>query len=453
MLQQKPEYILAEDFNRARYNFDIKLPLKPLDNNTPNPFYVARKDNAVAKLEEQLLDSFIDPPTLYFSGHRGCGKSTELRRLALNPDIQKKYWVVHFTIRDVADINDLDYRDVLLAIGSQMYQQYQEDGHKMPEQLLIELNSWYGTLIEEITTSKSRIRGFEIEGGIDALLAKAGLKMKLEPKTRIEVRQLLEKDITGLINVINEISLVIQTKMQKWPLILIDDLDKQTNLTRAKDIFIEKVGQMQQPNCAIVYTVSSALFYSTSFGSDTHAFLPNIKLYNRLSPDVIDEAGYTFMRQYIRRRVSEKLIATEVADRIIHYSGGVFRELARLMRIAFFLARRRGDGQVIMEDAEGAATEARNAYRRGLDATHLLYLRSVRQFNNLHKSEQLGELLQSLALLEYRNGDIWLDVHPVLNKLLDDLTDDVWEMLRGEASVAAAREATIAAAIAKGQDN
>ena len=435
MLQRQPEYILAEDFSRARYNFNISLPLGPLDDDTPNPFYVARTDNAIAQLEEDLLDIFTTPPKLFFSGHRGCGKSTELRRLALNPNIQEKYWVVHFTIRDVADVNDLDYRDVLLAIGSQMYQQYQDEGNKLPKQLLAKLNSWYGTLVEEIITTGSRIRDFEIEGGIDALF-KAGLKMKLEPKTRSEIRQVLEQNITGLINVIDEISLVVQGEMGKWPLILIDDLDKQTDLARAKDIFVMREGIMKQPDCAIIYTVSSALFYSPEFGSTVHPFLPNIKLYDRTTPDTQYEVGYAFMREYIKRRVQPSLLTKEAEDRVIHYSGGVFRELARLMQQSFFFAKRRSNAKVQVADVESAAMEMRNAYRRGLDAISLIYLERIRQLNSLHKSVHFGDLLQTLALLEYRNGANWFDVHPVLNELLDNLTDEEWEMLRKEADVA-----------------
>ncbi|MCZ7667841.1 MAG: hypothetical protein M5U34_11820 [Chloroflexi bacterium] len=106
-----------------------------LPDGAQNPFYVQRPGNPTGELEDALLAPYFKPPKFFFSGHKGCGKSTELRRLSDNAEIQQKFWPVHFTIRDEADINDLDFRDVLLAIGGQMYRQYREEGRKLDKQL------------------------------------------------------------------------------------------------------------------------------------------------------------------------------------------------------------------------------------------------------------------------------------------------------------------------------
>jgi hypothetical protein len=69
---------------------------------------------------------------------------------------------------------------------------------------------------------------------------------------------------------------------------------------------------------------------------------------------------------------------------------------------------------------EWAATEIRNEYRRILDKEDLKLLKRVVETNRLEYNDRLTPLLQLLALLEYRNGENWCDVHPVLRKLLDD---------------------------------
>ena len=76
------KYITATDLDRAWLNFDLDLPLEMEPDGTPNPFYVDRPGNPVAELEQALLAPFYRLPKYFFSGHRGCGKSTELRRLA-----------------------------------------------------------------------------------------------------------------------------------------------------------------------------------------------------------------------------------------------------------------------------------------------------------------------------------------------------------------------------------
>jgi hypothetical protein len=129
------EYIVGEDFDRAWLNFELDLPLKPREEGEPNPFYVDRPHNPLGELEDNLLAPFFKPPKFFFSGHRGCGKSTELLRLGANPQIREKYLPVHFTIRDEADINDLDFRDVLLSMAGQIYRTYHEKGGTLPKQM------------------------------------------------------------------------------------------------------------------------------------------------------------------------------------------------------------------------------------------------------------------------------------------------------------------------------
>jgi len=78
------EYVTAMDLGRAWLSFELDLPLEVEPDGPPNPFYVDRPGNPVAELEQALLAPFYRLPKYFFSGHRGCGKSTELRRLAVN---------------------------------------------------------------------------------------------------------------------------------------------------------------------------------------------------------------------------------------------------------------------------------------------------------------------------------------------------------------------------------
>lgn len=413
------EYIKAKDFDRAWLNFELDLPLEPGENGKSNPFYIDRPGNPIAELEDALLAPFYRAPKFFFSGHRGCGKSTELLHLMGNPEIRRKYWPINFSIREEADIIDLDFRDVLLAIGGRMYREYRKQGGQLPPQLLKELNSWRGKVEEEIDTVLAGRYSVETSAGIDAFFANAGLKMKLEPATRAEIRQVIEKDITGLIDVINNIAAAIVENEGRIPLILIDDMDK-PGLEEARAIFQERREIMMQPNCAIVYTVSSALFYSKEFDAirDRAIFLPNIKLHPYLSPEQQHQEGYETLRRFAYLRMNTNLISGEALEAAISDSGGVFREMARIMRTAIGRARRRLVAQVECVDIEWATTEIRNEYRRILDKDDIEILKSVHEHNRLEYSDRLRPLMQLLAILEYRNGENWCDVHPALRKLI-----------------------------------
>jgi hypothetical protein len=301
-----------------------------------------------------------------------------------------------------------------------MFRDYRKAGGKLPEQLLKELNGWRGKVEEEVKTIRSGRGSYELDAGIDAFFYNTGLKMKLEPVVRAELRQVFEKNITGLISVINNIATAIYIKEHRIPLILIDDLDK-PNLEEARAIFHDRRNIMMQPNCAIIYTVSSALFYTKEFEAirDQAIFLPNIKLHPHCQPEVKDREGFLTLRRFVHVRLDPGLVDPLAIEEAITNSGGVFREMARIMRTAIGRARRRRATRVEIVDVEWACTEIRNEYRRILDKTDIEILKRVHQQNRLEYDDRLRPLLQLLAVLEYRNGENWCDIHPVLRRLIE----------------------------------
>ncbi|MCC7119737.1 MAG: hypothetical protein IT310_14525 [Anaerolineales bacterium] len=413
------EYRKATDFDRAWLNLEQDLPLKPGSNGRANPFYIQRPGNPINELTDALLASFYRPPKFFFSGHRGCGKSTELLHLLSNVEIQKKYWPINFSVREETDIADLDFRDVLLCIGSRLFREYRRKGGELPEQLLKELNGWKGKVEKQISTILEGRNEYELGASIDAFFANAGLKMKLEPATRVELRQVVETDITGLIAIINHIAAAIYNQERRIPLILIDDMDK-PDLDRARAIFHDRREIMLQPNCAIVYTVSSALFYSKEFDAirDQALFLPNINLRDAETEARL-EAGFGALEKFVGVRMDMSLIQPAALEEAIAYSGGVFREMARIVRTAIGHARRRQAAQLEASDVEWAAAEIRNEYRRILSNDDIKLLKKVMDSKRLEFSDRLRSLLQLLAILEYRDDEKnWCDVHPVLRKML-----------------------------------
>lgn len=415
------DYIKATDFERAWLNFELDLPLKPTKDFKPNPFYINRPGNPIAELIDGLLAPFYNPPKFFFSGHRGCGKSTELLHLLSTDEIHKKYWHINFSIREEADIIDIDYRDVLIAIGGRLFREYQKTGQKLSKQLLDEINGWRGKVEKETSTILSgRLSDIALDASISAFFANAGLKMKLEPATRIQLRQVVERDITGLIAIINRIAATIYHQEKRIPLILIDDMDK-PDLDKARAIFHDRREIMMQPNCAIVYTVSSALFYSKEFDAirDRALFLPNIYLHPPLHPEQHNIEGYQVLEKSINLRMKDDLFEQSALEAAISYSGGVFRELSRIVRTGIGHARRRQGNRIEKADIEWAASEIRNEYRRILDREDLKLLKKVNTDNRLEYNDRLRSLLQILAVLEYRDKENWCDVHPVLKQLLN----------------------------------
>jgi hypothetical protein len=142
-------------------------------------------------------------------------------------------------------------------------------------------------------------------------------------------------------------------------------------------------------------------------------------LHPHVEPEVKDREGYQTLRRFVHVRIDPNLIDGLALEDAISYSGGVFREMARIMRTAIGRARRRKAVKVDIVDVEWATTEIRNEYRRILDKEDIEILKRVHQQNRLEYDDRLRPLLQLLAILEYRNGENWCDIHPVLRRLIE----------------------------------
>ncbi len=418
------EYQTAQDLDHAWLNFEPDIPLKPEEDGRDNPFYVMRPDKKKAvALKKAILRPFYQPQKFFFSGHRGCGKSTEMYRLAAAPDVLKSFWPVHFSIRDHADINDVDFKDVLFIIGQQLFEQYQNDsernGRKLDKDLLKELQTWQGTITKHVTTiEKGRVSG-EVGAEVGTLFTKLSSAIKLEPKIRAELRQEFEVNISGLIEIINNISTAIYANEKRYPLVLIDDLDK-PDLEAARNIFIEKQELMLRPLCTIIYTIFSPLFYHPDIRKlrNTH-FLPNIKLHEAGDREARASDGYYTCKTMVYRRIAKdsNLIVDEALELAVTMSGGVFRELAQIIRGSI---NSTDEPPIQKEHVLDAVEEIRRHYWRTLTTEQRQLLRQIRADNQLRDPDEMDVLLQMLAVLEYSNGKIWCDIHPALHDLLDD---------------------------------
>ena len=139
------EFIVAEDLNLAWSNFDPFYPL-PAD----CPFHVEREGKPLNRLIRALLRQHRQPPKYFFSGHRGCGKSTELNRLAADDEIKQKFFIVKYSVKDVCDVHNLDYVDVLFSIGAQLFLQYKDTGKELRSELIQELEAWKTSIVEHV---------------------------------------------------------------------------------------------------------------------------------------------------------------------------------------------------------------------------------------------------------------------------------------------------------------
>ncbi len=421
----------ATNLDDAYLAFD---PLRPLSGPLLESYYVGREPNPVDRIRQILLRAPDTPDKILFTGHRGCGKSTELNRLLEDPAIQKTFLIVPFSLADVLDPLDLGYVDLLVAIEAGLYRAARQAGVQIDERLASLLEKFWLPQGEPVGFLRpEKISPAELlDLWFEGLVGPYG-KLRLEAVTREYLRQALAHRVSELVTHIAYLASLVRSQLKRSILVAIDDLDK-PDIATAQELFYRHATALTQPPCKIIYTVPIALLYAAEFRSVARSFsgwfvLPNIKVWNRDGTPCED--GQRLMKEMVARRIDPGLIDSEALEFLIGMSGGVMREMTTLMQLACNEARVAGKAKIDLPVAEIAVATIRNEYQRSLRAEHYPQLRMVqqdKQVREIHRAHRrpdeeeselaLLELLHNLSILEYSNKDSWWDVHPIVKSLL-----------------------------------
>jgi energy-coupling factor transporter ATP-binding protein EcfA2 len=367
--------------------------------------------------------------TLY-CGHRGSGKSTELRRLTKKLHGAEKYWVVFLDVVRELDTNNLQVADVLLTLARQLLKRLEDEQINLDQVFLTRLENWFKERIESHAATKEFAS--DVQAGASAksgipfigeLFAAITNSFKVNSTHKEELRRIIKNSFTEFADSFNLLIEAAETELKKQgkgqKLIFIIDGTDRLDGADSRRFFLTDVHQLQLIRSNFVYC---APIYLTHEGSQIHQSfslvfrLPMIKLSEKQSASPIDQ-GYSTMRKIIYRRADRHLFDLETTvDYLIQYSGGHPRDLLRLLNYAFQLA----EGELFNQDAaEKAVKKLATEYRRILEAQDYSLLREVDRAppERAQNSEETRKLLFNLALLEY--DDYWWQSHPAIRTLPD----------------------------------
>ena len=213
------------------------------------------------------------------------------------------------------------------------------------------------------------------------------------------------------------------------PVFIVDSIDhfrgRTANFTRVQEsveaLFSEYASELALPRMHVIYTVP---IYVKPIGWDSQIWpVLNVKVRERDGSDC--KQGIDLLRDVLAKRAPggdlERLLGRE-ADRIIRSSGGLFRELFRLVSS---LLLKEGPLPVRPEEIDEVERRLRSQLAVALAQEQWEILRNVKRTQQLdysHAQASDAWLLQALGhVLCYRNGNVdWYGVHPLLDRLLDE---------------------------------
>ena len=360
-----------------------------------------------------------------FCGHRGCGKSTELRRIRNELHAPDAYYVVFADAAQELDVNNLRYQDILLHLAGKLARQLEKDGIRLERVHLRKLEAWFFERVESREKTREFAQHIRASAGVDAglpfigrLFAEISNAINTNSTYKHELRRTLQNYFTDFAEAFNHLidaagEALREAGGDRRILFVVDGTDRLSG-DDARAFFESDVHQLQQVRGLFIYCAPIHLVYEgRAIGQSFNDVfkLPMIKVAN---PDGSkSDAGYGVMRELLHRRAAPYLFDPGVADLLIEHSGGHPRDLLRLLQNAFGHAE---NDRFDMASAQQAVREAATEFRQILareDYALLAEIDSIPETPPL--SERARKLLYDLALLAY--NDFYCRSHPVIRTL------------------------------------
>lgn len=415
-------------FKEAYTNLDL-LPLR--EKKELERFRVAYGEEVIAELEQLVEDDDTQDGKTIFAGHRGCGKSTLLAEFGKQCET-RNFFVVFFSIAETIEMSDVDHINILFAIAVNLMSEAEKADVNIKPSARKAFLDWFAvktqTQTDEISTSSEY--GFKLFQVIQN-------KLKAESKVRYELKKEFERNVSDLVAQINAIAAAIQSATGKQVLVIIDDLDK-LDLAVVKSVYRDHIKALFLPGFRIIYTTPVASLRDAPLRAmmitetdDKIVEMPVAKLFGRVNdrsevPTPLKD-NQAKLCEMLTKRISPELMEPEIAEAIVIKSGGVLRELMRLAnkccRICLRNIRRTPedtDIKITQAIFDQAVKDMRLDFESplGKDDYEILHTTYQDYEPDDPKAQAFLDLLHGLHILEYRNGQIWYDLHPIVTDLM-----------------------------------
>ncbi|MBL8615029.1 MAG: hypothetical protein JNM72_05395 [Deltaproteobacteria bacterium] len=400
------------------------------------PFYSRRELSAADPVDELLTTISWAKGESYqlFSGFRGTGKTTELKRLKRELTADGAHFVVlHIDTQSYLNLSTpIDVSDFLFAAAGAIDDEL-ATGDRLAERVSSE-SVW--TRIAHFLV-KTQVDLSEL--GLSPNVKDMGISIKANLKADPTFKQRLQTQMAGHLGALTkEVHEFIRECVRRvrsgwgpdWQLVVLFDSLEQlagtfANATEveasAVNLFQIHAEKLHLPGVHVVYTVPPWLkVRAPAIGARFHGFqqIPCVKVKDRHGQPF--QPGLDALAELVARRMPawDRLFADRAAlDRLSLASGGYLRDLFRLIQST--LRHARSDMLPVQDDViKRVIDELRNSYLPITveDARWLVNIADTHAID-LSDTARLGKLARlydNLLVMTYRNGKEWVNAHPLV---------------------------------------
>ena len=421
------------DFGCLFERFDPAIPLAADD-----PAYVDwQVAVGVPDVKKQLVNSIVLIRHSFihrlFTGLRGGGKTTELRRLQeyLRVLPQGQRYFVSFVDADgIIDLDDANPTDLVLSVIRQLISDLVHEG------IQVQIGSRLKDFLQAARDILQNIpdSGVDLKVGDPTGIIQLSTTLKRYPSLRRQVRGLLEGRLETLYDAINfDILPAVKAQLAQHGyvgvVVIVDQLDRiSPSDNRHRTVFWEGRGKLKALNCHVIYTAPIEYAHSRALPALENEYgeilsLPLIPV--NASDARVRKEALRLTKEIALGRISSCGIdemdlfeTSEILDQLARLSGGHIRSLFLLVRTAIETS---GLNAPLTEaHINRVARRLATKYLDPLEGPERQVLSSVHATKSRPQNdaelEAFYDLLRDQYIFSYSvGGDRWYDWNPVLN--------------------------------------
>jgi DNA polymerase III delta prime subunit len=427
----------AANINELANNLIPENFLKPEDKDVYVPIY----DKVLNVLRNMVIEDQVESQAFFAAGQAGTGKTTALNFFTTDA-LKDYYHIKYINMRDYLDLSDVDIIDFLLTFAFALVEgtALEKDYYKKLEEIK-QIHEEEFIKTEDSESVKSTATGINGEvaagGGLFNLFkfsARYFADLRMDTNYRETTRKVFKLKKPSLYNLTNEIIAEYVEKITggKKLLVIIDDLDKLKKVAQINSIFIENRNYIFNLKCKKI--ISIPMYLTKAPEIFNYSQYPIRQFIMRLSSNpfekdntVIDkdkkkiESSRQLLREVIKCRVKKdcSLIEDEALEKAIDFSGGIIRQLVRIIYVAAVGVRTLKGDKISLTDVTGAVGLLRNTLAGTIASSEKIKLLNTVLKKNIPVSEEKEdfiELLQANNVLAYENGDPWYEINPIIRE-------------------------------------
>lgn len=426
----------AADLDGVYGNFDVEWALPPRSS-----FLVPLPRDPLTPIRRHLTATRARPSKLFFTGHRGSGKSTQVRRL-VDELADGKLGVVPFylDVSQTLDPQTVEYTDILLAIFVTLLETWRSPkgdptrlnlgyDQEVPDSLLKELDRWGRGIAEGVLPRDTEVGDQNLSASVLRLVG----MLKQAAETAINIRRRVEQEVDSLYNLINQTVAQIEAQSERRVLVVIDGLDRPA-MEQATGLFQQHGDKLMQPQCSILFVVGVTFPYlvtSIDIHSRTYR-IENVPVWQdpglRTQMDLSPGGALPFFRTLLSKRMDPALATPAAVESMARLSAGVVWYMVAVVQRAASAALDRGAQVIDLQDVDMVARSL--TYQFGQQLTYQLGARSqdaieaCRGYLSEPRTQVhnplVADLLHLQMLVEYPDSPRYIGVHPAMLPLLGE---------------------------------